>query len=91
LSDRHKNARRVLRWIKANGKDEVSREEIRREALGQKLDAEQTQDLLDGLEKSGWAKKVAIRTPGRSRQRWKINPILFLERPAQSAESAERE
>jgi len=91
LSDRHKNARRVLRWIKANGKDEVSREEIRREALGQKLDAEQTQDLLDSLEKSGWAKKVAIRTPGRSRHRWKINPILFLEQPAESAESAERE
>ena len=90
LNDRHKNARRVLRWIKANGKDEVSREEIRREALGQKLDAEQTQDLLDGLEKSGWAKKVAIRTPGRSRHRWKINPILFLEQPAESAESAER-
>jgi hypothetical protein len=90
LSDRHKNARRVLRWIKANGKDEVSREEIRREALGQKLDAEQTQDLLDSLEKTGWAKKVAIRTPGRSRHRWKINPILFLEQPAESAESAER-
>jgi Protein of unknown function (DUF3987) len=89
-SDRHRNARRVLRWIKANGKDEVSREEIRRGALGQKLDAEQTQDLLDGLEKAGWAKKVAIRTPGRSRHRWKANPILFLEQPAESAESAER-
>jgi hypothetical protein len=90
LSDRHKNARRVLRWIKANGRDEVSREEIRREALGQKLDAEQTQDLLDGLERTGWAKKVAVRTLGRSRHRWKINPILFLEQPAESAESAER-
>ena len=31
LNDRHRNGRRVLRWIKANGKDEVSREEIRRE------------------------------------------------------------
>ena len=35
LSDRHRNVRRVLRWIKAHGKDEISREEIRREALGQ--------------------------------------------------------
>ena len=42
LSDRHKNARRVLRWIKAHGKTEVSIEDIRREALGQKLDAERT-------------------------------------------------
>jgi hypothetical protein len=91
LSDRHKNARRVLRWIKANGKDEVSREEIRREALGQKLDAEQTQDLLDSLKKAGWVKKETTRTAGRPKLRWLINPKLFLEQPAESAEGAERE
>ena len=91
LSDRHRNARRVLRWIKANGKNEVSREEIRREALGQRLDAEQTQDLLDGLEKAGWVKKEATRTAGRPKLRWLINPKLYLEQPAESAETAERE
>jgi hypothetical protein len=77
-----------LTWIKdaAQAIDEVSREEIRREALGQKLDAEQTQDLLEGLEKTGWAKQEAIRTPGRSRHRWTIKPKIFLEHPAESAE-----
>jgi hypothetical protein len=50
------------------------------------LDAEQTQDLLEGLEKTGWAKQEAIRTPGRSRHRWTINPKIFLEHPAESAE-----
>ena len=65
-SDRHREARRALRWIKAHGKHEVSREDIRREALGQKLDAEQTQGLLDGLEKAGWAKKDTTKTGGRS-------------------------
>ncbi len=77
LSDRHKNARRVLRWIKVNGKREVSREEVRREALGQKLDAEQTQQLLDSLAKAGWVKKDTTKTAGRAIHRWQINPQLF--------------
>jgi hypothetical protein len=88
-SDRHREKRRVLRWIKVHGKREVSCEDIRREALGQKLDAEQTQDLLDGLEKAGWAKKDTAKTGGRSKHRWAINPRLFLDRPAENAESAE--
>ena len=88
-SDRHREARRALRWIKVHGKREVSREDIRREALGQKLDAEQTQGLLDGLEKAGWAKKDTAKTGGRSKHRWTINPRLFLDQPAETAESAE--
>jgi hypothetical protein len=88
-SDRHREARRVLRWIKVHGKREVSREDIRREALGQKLDAEQTQGLLDSLEKAGWMKKDTTKTGGRSKHRWTINPRLFLDQPAETAESAE--
>ena len=88
-SDRHREARRALRWIKVHGKHEVSREDIRREALGQKLDAEQTQGLLDGLEKAGWAKKDTAKTGGRTKHRWAINPRLFLDQPAETAESAE--
>jgi hypothetical protein len=76
-SDRHKDKRRALRWIKAQGKTEVSIEDIRREALGQKLDAEQTQVLLDGLEKAGWMKKDTTKTGGRAKHRWKINPKMF--------------
>jgi hypothetical protein len=37
LSERHRDARRALRWIRANKKPEVSREDIRRDALGQRL------------------------------------------------------
>jgi hypothetical protein len=77
LNDRHKNARRALRWIKAHGKDEVSREDIRREALGQRLDAEQTQVLLDGLAKAGWVKMATTKTAGRAKHRWEVNPKLF--------------
>lgn len=38
LSDYHANARRVLKWIRAKGVDEVGREDIRREALSQRRD-----------------------------------------------------
>jgi hypothetical protein len=89
LSDRHKNARIALRWIKVHGKNEVSGEDIRREALGQKLDAEETQKLFDSLERAGWARKHTNKTAGRPRHRWEINPKLFLNQPAETAESAE--
>jgi hypothetical protein len=89
LTDRHRNARRVLRWIGAHGKREVSREDIRRDALGQSLDAEQTQELLDALVKWGWLKEDLVRTPGRTRRRWLVNPKLFVLSTAGSAESAE--
>jgi Protein of unknown function (DUF3987) len=88
LSERHANARRVLRWIKANGRDEVSREEVRRQALGQSLDADQTQHLLDGLVKAGWLREIATKTPGRTRRRWQVSPLI--NGAAESAESAER-
>jgi Protein of unknown function (DUF3987) len=88
LSERHANARRVLRWIKANGRDEVSREEVRRQALGQSLDADQTQHLLDGLVKAGWMREIATKTPGRTRRRWEVNPLIYS--TAESAECAGR-
>jgi hypothetical protein len=88
FTERHADSRRVLRWIKAYGKHELSREEIRREALGQSLDADQTQALLDGLVKAGWLRKISTPTGGRRRHRWRVNPIIH--GPAGSAESAGR-
>jgi hypothetical protein len=66
----------------------VSREEIRRDALGQSLDADQTQHLLDGLVKAGWLGPTSIETSGRRKYRWQVNPRIHS--PAESAESAER-
>jgi len=88
LAERHANSRRVLGWIKARGKHEVSREEIRRDALGQSLDADQTQQLLDGLVKAGWLRPTFIDTSGRRKYRWHVNHRIHA--PAESAESAER-
>jgi Protein of unknown function (DUF3987) len=80
LSERHSDVRRALRWIKAHRKDLVSREEIRRDALGQRLNAEQTMAVLAALEEAGFARKAT--TPsgprgGKPLHRWLINPALF--------------
>jgi hypothetical protein len=89
LNERHANARRVLRWIMATRRNEISREDVRREALGQGLDAEGTQTLLDGLARSGWVRPKTERPTGRGRPslRWEINPRLL--GPAENAGNAE--
>jgi hypothetical protein len=79
LTERHVNARRVLRWIRARDKREFSREEIRREALGQKLDAEQSASVIEALVRSGWVRELeAVSTPkgGRPARRWQMNPLI---------------
>jgi hypothetical protein len=94
VNDRHVNARRALRWIRAHRKSEVSLKDIRRDALNQTLDAGQTEALLDVMSKAGWLRKTNTPTAGRPIRRWEVNPNLFgsagsAER-AESAESAER-
>jgi hypothetical protein len=91
LTDRHTNSRRVLCWIRTNRKPEVSLLDIRREALGRRLDAEQTRSLLDGLARAGWLKLVTTKTDGRPIHRWQVNPQLFSGAPvSERSESSER-
>src|SRR6476620_6688250 len=42
LTEKHTNARRALSWTRANQRTEVSIQDIRQDALGRRLDAEQT-------------------------------------------------
>jgi hypothetical protein len=90
LSERHVNARRVLRWIAANKKTEVSVKDVRRNALAQILDAEQTEALLAGIEKAGWLRKAIEKVEGQAGRptvRWAVNPKL--QGGAENAENAE--
>jgi hypothetical protein len=65
LIERKSDARRVLRWLKSNRKTEVSREEIRRVALAQRLDADETDAVLNELARAVAAQvSRAIRTQG---------------------------
>jgi hypothetical protein len=76
LTERHADARRILRWLAAKRRTEVSREEIRRNALGRSRDADQTQALLDQLCKAGWLRPRARSTGGRPSVRYEVNPKL---------------
>jgi hypothetical protein len=91
LSEKHTNGRRALRWLAANRLEAVSLMDIRRDALGQRLDAEHTRSLLDGLVRAGWLQLVTTKTGGRAVCRWHVNPQLFSgDAHAESAGSAER-
>lgn len=79
LSDKHGHARTVLRWLHAGHKATVSREEVRRDALARRLDANEAQALLDMLVRAGWLHEVPAKVsgPGRPPRRWEVNPRLF--------------
>jgi hypothetical protein len=90
LTERHADARRVLRWAKANHKTEVSLEAVRRDALAQKLNAERTLVVIEALVRAGWLrpKHTAVgKAGGRPAYRWEVNPLLWA--PAETAGTAE--
>lgn len=79
-AERHANERRILRWIRANKLEDVGSEDIRRHAMAQRLDAEQTRGVLSTLVRKGWLRMVNTnpRTAkgGRPKLRWVVNPKL---------------
>lgn len=79
FNDQHVYARRVLRWARAERRFTLSREEIRRDALSQHLDAEQTQRLIDSLVRAGWLREAGNQQigPGRRARRWHVNSELW--------------
>ena len=77
--ERESRQRQVLRWLAVHRLSEVSRENIRREALSQALDAAQTQRLIEDLVDSGWLQPMAPAEGGRGRRRrrWQVHPALW--------------
>jgi hypothetical protein len=78
LTDRHADARLALSYIKTQGLDFVSREQIRRGALSQRLNADQTDALLVHLCRAGWLRRLPEHTGGKGRPpiRYEVNRIL---------------
>ena len=81
LTERHTQERKVLRWLQAEcgPGSEVSATDIRRDALGQSLDAKLTAVLIEELVQAGWLRPAPIEKDGRGRppRRWFINPLLW--------------
>ncbi len=78
-SDFERQVRRVVRWLKAGAKAEVTREEVRRQALGKTANAARTDLVLGRLRTACIVRPAAYDPPpqgGRPPQRWEINPAL---------------
>jgi hypothetical protein len=73
-------ARKVVRWLRRVRAAQVSREEVRREALSQSVDAQEADDVLARLEAGGVVRPVAVTEDARrgpKRRRWEVNPALL--------------
>jgi hypothetical protein len=78
-ADLDARARRVVHWLKASGRSEVSREDVRRTALGQTVNASEADQVLSRLTKASVLRPLARETRpqgGRPALRWEVNPAL---------------
>ena len=72
--------RQVVDWLRLSRLPHISREHVRREALGQALDGHQTLQLLEKLEQAGCVRReatVAAEGGGPRPLRWAVNPHLI--------------
>ena len=72
-------ARRVVRWLRRVREPLVSREDVRREALGQSVDAEGAEEVLARLEAGGVLRPLPAAGSTRGgprRRRWEVNPAV---------------
>ena len=87
------HARRVIGWIRARGVKEISREEVRREALSQRVNAAGADEVILALEQAGVLREVEVdeedypEPAARPARRWQVNPALLAKPAAQIAES----
>ena len=78
-SDFDGQVRRVARWLREGGATVVSRTDVRRKALGQAVNAEDTNMVLCRLHFLGFVRPDRCHDhegPGRPASRWLVNPAL---------------
>jgi hypothetical protein len=88
-SDGERLMRQVLAWIRARGARQISREDVRRDALGQALNAHQSLQVIQSLERAGFLRKSEVDYAGNGRPalRWDVNPALIGVTLAETAET----
>ena len=76
-TDRDRNARRVVRWLKLTGAEEVAREDIRCQALAYGVDAIGADAVIVRLVMAGVLRPAPLpKGRGRPARRWRVNPAL---------------
>jgi hypothetical protein len=88
-SDGERLMRLVLAWIRARGAAQISREDVRRDALGQALNAHQALQVIQSLERAGFLRKAEVDYAGNGRPalRWDVFPALIGGSLAETAET----
>jgi hypothetical protein len=73
-----RQVRRVVRWLRDRGLSEVSREQVRCEALARTVNAAGADSVLYRLQAAGIVSQVHYSTPaqGRPPNKWLVNPRL---------------
>ena len=81
--------RQVLGWIRARGAAQISREDVRCDALGEVLNAHQSLQVIQSLERAGFQRKAEVDYPGNGRPalHWDVNPALIGGSLAETAET----
>jgi hypothetical protein len=75
-----RRVRRVGHWLQRMRPDTISREEVRREALSQAVDADTAESVIERLEQYGVLRMLEpqrVGSRGPSRRRWAVNPELW--------------
>lgn len=83
--------RRVVRWMRSDGRAIVSRRDVRRTALAQTVNANEADRVMARLVESGVLRPLANEGPaqrGRPALRWQVNPLLASNERRGSAENA---
>jgi hypothetical protein len=78
-TDFDRRVRRVARWLKESGASLIAREDIRRKALGQTVNAGETEMVLGRLNYLGYVRPDRADHSaggGRPARRWLVNPAL---------------
>jgi hypothetical protein len=81
-TDRDREARKVIRWLRQHRTATVTRQDIRRDALAQSVDATEADRIAAQLEEAGILRLDTVTRAGRGRpvRQWLVNPRLRGER-----------
>ncbi|MBN9088940.1 MAG: DUF3987 domain-containing protein [Reyranella sp.] len=77
-TERDRHARRIIRWLRQTKAAAVTRQELRRDALAQAIDGQETDRVALRLEDAGVLRLDVPEQQGRGRpaKRWLVNPRL---------------
>ena len=90
-TDRESRVLRVMRWLCTDGRPTLSREDVRRTALGDTVNASEADGVIARLVEAGALRALPRASGphgGRPALRWQVNPLLGRTTAAQTAETA---